>query len=125
MRGPAGRDKYRHSMTEPDGAAAADKDKPVGTLINELAGLILAYVKQETIDPLKDLFRFVLWGVAGALLLGIGGVLLVFTAIRVIQAETGQHLTGNFTWVPYAGGLLLAAVGMGWSIARIGKRPSK
>jgi uncharacterized membrane protein len=112
-------------MSEPDRATAADEQKPVGTLLNELAGLILAYVKQETVDPLKDLFRFIVWGVAGALLLGIGGALLVFTAIRVIQAETGGHLTGNFTWVPYAGGMLLATIGIGWSISRIGKRSSK
>lgn len=125
MRALVGRDKDRPFMSEPDRATAADTEKPVGTLLNELAGLILAYVKQETVDPIKDLLRFVVWGVAGALLLGIGGVLLVFTTIRVIQAETGSHLTGNFTWVPYAGGLLLAMIGIGWSISRIGKRTSK
>lgn len=96
-------------------------EKPVGTLLNELSGLVIAYVKQETVDPLKALIRFVVFGVAGALLLGAGGVLLTLAAVRAIQGETGRHLTGNLDWVPYAGGILLGFVGAGWSVSRIGR----
>jgi uncharacterized membrane protein len=108
-----------------DAAGEPSSDKPVGTLLNELAGLILAYVKQETIDPLKSLLRFVAFGVAGALLIGIGGALATLAAVRAIQAETGAHLTGNLDWVPYTGGILLAFIIAGWSASRIAKGGAK
>lgn len=96
-------------------------NKSMGTLVNELAGLVIAYVKQETVDPIKSLGRFVAFGVAGAILLALGGGLLTLAAIRAVQAETGHHLTGNLTWVPYAGGGLLAGVGAVWAAVRITK----
>lgn len=95
--------------------------KSIGTLVNELAGLIITYVKQETVVPIKALGRFVAFGIAGALLLAIGGGLLTLAAVRAVQAETGNHLRGNLTWVPYVGGFLLAGIGAGWAVTRIGK----
>jgi hypothetical protein len=109
-------------MTGPD--PKPDGGKSFGTLINELAGLVIAYVKQETIVPIKSLGRFVAFGVAGAVLLATGGALLTLAAVRAVQSETGHHLAGNLTWVPYAGGILLAGLGAGWAISRIGKRPA-
>ena len=58
------------------------------------------------------------FGVVGALLLGIGGGLLALAAVRAVQAETGQHLHGSLTWVPYFGGILVAGVGAG-----VGRHP--
>jgi hypothetical protein len=96
-------------------------EKSLGTLASELVALVIAYVKQETIVPIKSLGRFVLYGVAGASLLGIGGGLLTLAAVRAVQAETGNHLRGNLTWVPYVGGILVAGLGAGWAVSRIGK----
>ena len=50
--------------------------KDVGELVGELWELIKAYLRQETIDPIKGLGRYVLFGVAGALLVGTGAILL-------------------------------------------------
>ncbi|HET6916140.1 MAG TPA: hypothetical protein VFH56_08630 [Acidimicrobiales bacterium] len=97
------------------------ENKNVTLLGNELLGLVIAYAKQETIDPLKSLARFVAFGVAGAILIATGGVLLALAAVRAAQAETGAHLYGNLTWVPYAGGLLLAGIGAIWAVSRIFK----
>lgn len=96
-------------------------DKSLGGHLGELATLVVAYAKQETVDPLKRLVRFVVWGVAGALLVAVGGSMLTLTAVRVLQTETGRHLHGNLTWVPYAGGIVVAALGAGWSVTRIFK----
>jgi len=106
-------------MTGPD--QPRGNDKSFGTLANELVGLVIAYVKQETLDPIKALGRFVAFGVAGALLLAFGGGFLTLAAVRAVQAETGNHLHGNLTWVPYTGGILLAGIGAGWAASRIGK----
>ena len=99
----------------------AGGDKNVPALGNELVSLVVAYAKQETIDPLKSLARFVAFGVAGAILIATGGVVLALAAVRAAQAETGGHLHGNLTWVPYAGGALLAVVGAVWAVTRIFK----
>lgn len=101
--------------------AGKGENKNVTVLGNELLGLVIAYAKQETIDPLKSLARFVAFGVAGAILIATGGVLLALAAVRAAQAETGAHLHGNLTWVPYAGGLLLAGIGAIWAVSRIFK----
>lgn len=95
--------------------------KGLGSNFNELLGLVIAYAKQETVVPLKALGRFVGFGTAGALLLATGGAMLTLAAVRLIQTETGPHLTGNLTWVPYVGGILVAAVGAAWAATRIAK----
>jgi hypothetical protein len=96
-------------------------DKPFGTLINELVDLVVAYFRQETIDPLRSLLRYVAFGVIGALLLAVGGGLAALAALRAVQAETGRHLFGHWTWAPYVGGFIVAGVGAAWAASRIGK----
>jgi hypothetical protein len=85
-------------------------------LVVELRELILAYFRQEAIDPIKSLGRYVLFGLAGALLLGLGVVLLGVGSLRVLQVETGSTFTGNWSWAPY--GIvfvaLLAAAALTW-----------
>src|SRR5438105_15587466 len=83
-------------MATPDGDKSLPKD------IVELWELVVAYFKQETVGPLKNLRRFVLLGVLGSFCLGIGLVVLVIAALRVMQAETGAHFRQNLSWVPYA-----------------------
>lgn len=102
-----------------DGAKAQAK----GALsdVSELKDLVLTYAKQETVDPLRSLLRFVLWGLIGAVLITIGAGLLVLAAVRAAQAEAGPHLHGSLTWVPYVGGLILALVIAGLAVSRIFK----
>lgn len=97
-------------------------DGGLGTQVNELLGLIIAYAKQETLLPLKSLGRFIAFGVAGVLLLAVGGVILTLTAVRVVQTETGNHLHGELTWVPYLGGVVVAGAGALWATVRIVRR---
>ncbi|MCU4184650.1 hypothetical protein K6U06_09790 [Acidiferrimicrobium sp. IK] len=87
----------------------------------ELKDLVLAYAKQETLDPLKALGRFVAFGIAGAILLSLGTILGALAVVRAIQTETSPHLTGNLSWVPYTGGVLFALVVAGGAVSRIGK----
>jgi hypothetical protein len=76
----------------------------VRELGTDVVKLILAYARQETIDPLKTLGRYVLWGIIGAL-----------------QTELASHLSGSLTWVPYVGGLLFAVLVAGVAVTRISK----
>ena len=98
-------------------------DASFGTLAGEFKDLVVAYAKQETLDPLKVVVRFVIWGVLGALMLGLGVGLLTLAILRVLQGELGDHLSGSLSWVPYAGGLLFVVAVAGLAVSRIGKGP--
>jgi hypothetical protein len=100
-----------------------DDDKSARELVTELVRLIVAYAKQETLDPLKTLGRYLIWGVIGAVLLSTGGVLLTLAVLRVLQTELAAHLSGSLTWVPYVGALLFAVAVVGGAASRIGKVP--
>jgi Putative Actinobacterial Holin-X, holin superfamily III len=63
--------------------------------------LVVDYVKQETLTPLKGLGRYILFGVAGSVALAIGLVILAVAFLRVLQGETGSTFTGNWSWAPY------------------------
>jgi len=89
-------------------------DNPQQT-IRELKELVIAYAKQETLDPLKGLGRYVAYGVGGALLIGTGVMFLAIGALRALEGDRrGQHFTGNWSWAPYAivivGALALAGL---------------
>jgi hypothetical protein len=67
----------------------------------ETVQLVIDYVKQETLDPLKGLGRYILFGVAGSVALSIGLVILSVAFLRFLQGETGTTFSGNLSWVPY------------------------
>jgi hypothetical protein len=72
--------------------------------------LTIDYLKQEALDPLKGLGRFLLWGLLGSLAIAVGVLLLLVGVLRVLQAETGTALTGDWSWVPY---FAVAVLGLG------------
>ena len=82
----------------------------------DLWQLVLAYVKQETLDPIKGLGRFVAFGLAGSLVLGTGLVLLFLGVLRLLQDETGSAFTGNLSWIPYLITVLACAVVAGLAL---------
>ena len=86
-------------------------DNPQQT-IRELKELVIAYAKQETLDPLKGLGRYVAYGVGGALLIGTGVMFCALGALRALQGDRdGPHFTGNWSWAPYAI-VVVGALGM-------------
>lgn len=79
--------------TRPDQASLPD-------LGSELWGMVLAYLKQETLEPVKGLGRFLVFGVAGSLVGATGLVLLVVAGLRAMQEEVGAF-GGAHSWIPY------------------------
>lgn len=72
------------------------------TLAVELKDLVLAYAKQETVEPIKGLARFVAFGVAGSILVATGLLLLVLGLLRGLQTELPDTFDGNWSFAPYA-----------------------
>lgn len=108
---------------DPRAASTADRDSTsIPQVATELWELATSYAKQETIDPLKGLGRFLGYGIGGAIALGVGVVLLLLSGLRALQTETSTTFTGNLTWVPY---LIAVAVGVlliGLAMLRVSKR---
>ena len=75
-------------------------DNPQQT-VRELKELVIAYAKQEAMDPLKGLTRTVGFGLGGALLMGIGLCFLSVGLLRGLQGNRGWLVHGNWSWVPY------------------------
>jgi hypothetical protein len=85
----------------------------IGAGIGDVVDLVKGYVKQETVDPLRSVGRFLGAGIGGALMIGLGLVLLVLGVLRVLQVETAPHWTGSWSWVPYLITLFVIGLLMG------------
>jgi len=135
-RGPGGRlagmvaasgDGSRPS-DEPDAGTAApgaesqpeEPPSDPAEAIAELRDVVLAYFRQEAVDPLKRLAAWLGFGLAGGVFVCTGLVLLALGALRALQSETGQHLAGSLSWTPYA--IVLAAVLVVFLLARSAAR---
>lgn len=76
----------------------------------DLVQMSVAYVKQETKAPLKNIGRYLGAGIGAALLFSTGSILVVLGLLRGIQAawayesHDGDHgpLSNTLSWVPYA-----------------------
>jgi hypothetical protein len=84
----------------------ADERKGAGAQVGELKELVVGYAKQETIDPLKTLGRYLGFGLAGSLMLGTGLVLLLLALLRGLQRielfnDPLEPEGGTWSWVPY------------------------
>lgn len=108
--------------------ATAGAGPGAGDGASELLRLVLAYAKQETLDPVLAQLKSLVKGVAGALLMAMGTVLLAVGFVRALQFEwgstgaggassaglralgggfvygSGRPLSGDWSWVPYFGG---------------------
>jgi branched-subunit amino acid ABC-type transport system permease component len=76
---------------------------------NDVIQLVIAYVKQETIGPLRAVGRFLVFGIVGFTSIAIGAVLLLVSLLRLLQEETGAF-HGNLSWIPY---LIVAVIATG------------
>jgi hypothetical protein len=96
--------------------------KPIPEVVQELWELLKDYAKQETVDPVKDLGRFLKWGLTGAVMLALGIFFLALSLLRVLQTQTGGAFDdGWLSALPYLivlVGLVLVAGITAW---RIGK----
>jgi hypothetical protein len=72
----SGKGEHRQGASTKDGAS-------------ELLELVIAYAKQETVDPVVRQLKALGRGIAGAVLLAMGTVLLGLGFLRALQTEFG------------------------------------
>ena len=139
---------------------------------SDLVQLIIAYAKQETLDPVLRQLKKLGWGVAGGACMALGTAFLALGFVRALQTEfgtarpslvrfavtrvrsaptvvyvspgngrvtavasaqfprgpglgspfgAGAHLSGDWSWVPYMGGVLFCLLVAGFCVFRIMK----
>ena len=108
--------------------AECDKTPEVGKMsiqngglrgdVDDLVATLRAYLKQETIGPLRGLGRYLTFGLAGTICFTVGGLFLALATIRTLQATT-DAFQDNLSFLPYLGGVItcvalvsLATLGM-------------
>ncbi len=96
--------------------------KSIPEVATELWDLTVTYARQETVDPIKGVGRFLAYGVAGSVALGTGAIMIGIAALRALQTQTGSTFTGNLSWIPYlivvVGGVAVIAL----AVSRISTR---
>ena len=97
----AGSGKMATAAGSGNKAESTGEEKSLATHVTELYELVLAYAKQETVEPVKGLLRFIGLGLVGSIACGLGAVIMLLGGLRALQTETGSALQGNWSWAPY------------------------
>ena len=92
--------------------------------IRELKDLVVDYAKQETIDPIKALGKYIGWALGGAVLLGTGITFAAIGLLRFLQTSTPELLdgSGKSSWFPYFA-TIVALGGVAGVVAMKMKKP--
>src|SRR3954469_14937246 len=96
--------------------AGSTKSKKPADQVTELRDLVVGYAKQETIDPLKALKRYLALGAGGAVLIGVGSMFLILGLLRGLQSlawfnSPAQTNGWHGSWLAYVI-TLAAAIGL-------------
>jgi hypothetical protein len=105
-------------MVDPTPAPSRADDTPS---VGELVDLVKAYAKQETVGPLRGAGRWLGFGVAASLLLGLGLFLVLLGLLRLVQTEWERSAEGSLSWLPYAIVLVGAVLLLVLTLTRINK----
>jgi hypothetical protein len=97
------------------------KSKIEDTSIPDLFDYIKTYAKQETVDPLRGVGRWVGYGAAGALCLGLGLVFVLLGLLRMVQNEWHRSATGSLSWLAYLITLVVAGALLAVTLLQIRK----
>jgi hypothetical protein len=106
-------------MTAPRSAPSRTDDDP--TSITGIVDLVRTYAEQETVGPLKGAGKWLAMGTAGAVLLGIGGSLVMLGLLRLIQTEWDRAATGSLSWLAYVIVLVVDILLLVLTISRINR----
>ena len=115
-------------MSQPNGRPWSTPPEPKGAAaqVAELKDLVVGYAKQETVDPLKTLGRYLGFGIAGSVLMGAGFFLLLLALLRGLQ-ELSFFADPTWSWLPYlitaVAGLVIIALFL-WKLMRMASSAS-
>ncbi len=77
--------------------------------LDGLVSILRAYLKQETLDPIRGLGRYLGFGLTSTICFAVAEIFLVLGVVRVLQTTTGAF-EGNLSFIPYLVGLIASLV---------------
>ncbi len=89
--------------------------------VGEVIDFVKAYAQQETLGPLKGAGRWLGFGAAAALMLGLGLLFLLIGLLRVLQTEWDRSGTGSLSWLAYLVTFIVTVILLALTIMRIKK----
>jgi hypothetical protein len=95
--------------------------KPISDDIGDVIDLVKTYAKQETLGPLKGIGRKIGLGLAGALSLGVGLLLISLGLLRLVQTKIPRIAQGAWSWVPYCIVFTFCVLVTAFALSRISK----
>lgn len=119
LRNPAVADKQGKSAPAANGSSK--KAGSIPGAVSEAIATTRAYVMQETVGPLKGVGRFIAFGVAGSLMLGLSCIFMVVGLLRLLQTQTNGAFDGNWSVVPYVIVLAVGGIVIALAASRIRK----
>lgn len=91
------------TRTTSDGA-----DQGVVAAASDIWTMSVDYARQEIKDPLTDLGAYLKWGMAAAVAVGLGTILVALGTLRALQTEATSTFDGNWSWAPYVIAVVVA-----------------
>ncbi|MCP3988696.1 MAG: hypothetical protein GY724_06470 [Actinomycetia bacterium] len=91
----------------------------------EIQQMVISYAKQETIDPLKTLGRYLGFGLGGSLAMFVGTFFLGLGVLRLMQSFevfSGSSWASSLPYVIAIATLVLIMAMMGLSLSRAKKK---
>lgn len=80
--------------------------------LQDIQETLIAYAKQETVEPLKTLGRYLGFGVAGSLMVFLGFFFIMLATLRLLQS---LELFGGSSWAslgPYGIAIVVLVLAM-------------
>jgi hypothetical protein len=102
-------------------SGGSDERRRRSASVDEVVDTVVAYVKNETVAPLRGAGRWLAWGTAGALLIGVGLSLALLGVLRLVQTEWESVGTGRLSWLPYLIVVIVGAVVVAVTLQRINR----
>ena len=93
----------------------------VPDVIRDLWDLLVAYTRQETVAPLRNVGRYLAYGIGGMIVITTGVFLLCMALLRALQTETHDVFGGFWSWVPYVIVSLVVLALVWFAFTRIGR----
>ena len=113
---------YTCAVPSQDAAKPPTPDPRQEPSVSGLVQLVKDYARQETVGPIRGAGRWAAFGGAGAVLFGVGTIVLMLAVVRLMQTETDAFAGRWMSLIPYCVALVIAAVVIAIAVSRIARK---
>lgn len=90
--------------------------------VSDVVDSVKQYARQETVEPLRGALRWLAFGIAGALAIGLGLTLVVVGVLRLSQDLLNDQLDGAWSFVHYVIAAVFSVILVVLALSRVQKK---